>query len=217
ATIADLDAMLKRPIAYTRVDIDAVTHADRFDAALADSHKDAFVACLEKPPADRSEKELMKRVADAFSRDIHEYTANIHRVHDALVTLRVLAPDIDRQIAQATVLEPHEHMWQQARIDERLPAVFAEVLVAVLDEPKAPDTPVDLDGANVHRHRVVVVDISDELDRVLLRAQFDLNPSWVSERRRHQYARALDACRMAYDVRAAFSEPNKRALSPLPR
>src|SRR5690606_5386278 len=156
ATLADLDVVLKRPLAYARVEIDAVSHADRFDAALAESHKDAFVACLERPPVDRSEKELMKRVTDAFSRDLHEYTANVHRVHDALVTLRVLASDIDRQIEQETVLEPHEHMWEQARVDERLPAVFSEVLVAVLDEPKAPDTPVELDGASVHRARVLV-------------------------------------------------------------
>jgi hypothetical protein len=209
-SLAEWDALLNRPIVYARLDVDKVSEPERFDAVLSESRKDAFVACLKQPPADRTEKELMKRVTDAFGQGAQEYTSNIHRVHDALVTLRVLDPAIDRQIERADELSPVlslQHTWDQARIDERLPAVFGEVLVAVLDEPKLPDTPVELDGASVHGVRVAVVDISREQDVVLLRTHFDLDPSWVSERRRHQYAQGLEGCRMAYDVRTALAQP----------
>lgn len=208
--LEDWDALLARPMVYARVDVDKVAQAERFDAALSESRKDAFIACLARPPADRTEKELMKRVSDAFGQGAQEYTSNIHRAHDALVTLRVLDRAIDRQIERAEELQPVlalQHTWEQARIDERLPAVFGEILVAVLDEPKVPDTPVELDGASVHGVRLVVVDISGGQDQVLLRTHFDLNPSWVSERRRHQYAQGLDGCRMAYDVRTALAQP----------
>lgn len=210
ASIADWDAVLARPIVYARVDVDKISQPERFDAALSESRKDAFVACLKRPPEARGEKELMKRVVDAFGQDAQEYTSNLHRVHDALVTLRVLDPAIDRQIERAEELQPVlslQHTWEQARVDERLPAVFGEVVIALLDEPKLPNTPVELDGASVHGVRLVVVDVSREQDLVLLRTHFDLNPSWVSERRRPQYAQGLEGCRMAYDVRTALAQP----------
>jgi hypothetical protein len=208
--LADWDALLSRPIVYARVEVDKVSQPERFDAALSESRKDAFVACLKQPPEGRGEKELMKRVTDAFGQGAQEYTSNLHRVHDALVTLRVLDPAIDRQIERAEELQPVisiQHTWDQAHIDERLPAVFGEIVIALLDEPKVKDTPVELDGASVHGVRLIVVDISREQDQVLLRTHFDLNPSWVSERRRHQYAQGLEACRMAYDVRTALAQP----------
>lgn len=208
--LADWDALLSRPIVYARFDIDAVSPPERFDAALSESRKDAFVTCLRRPPTDRTEKQLHKRVLEVSSREAQEYTSNLHRFHDALVTLRVLDPAVDRQIERADELAPVlslQHTWEQARVDERLPAVFGEVVIALLDEPKVPDTPVELDGASVHGIRLVVVDIAGERDHVLFRAHFDSNPSWVSERRRHQYARELDGCRMAHEVRTALAQP----------
>lgn len=207
-TLTAWDALLARPIVYARVNVDAINPPDRFDAALAESRKDAFVFCLKQPPVDRTEKELLKRVNDAFGRGSEEFTGNVHRAHDALLSLRLLDPSIDRQIERAEELPlvVHlQHLFDEARLDERLPAVFGEVLIAVLDGPKVANTPVELDGASVHRARLVVVDISRENAQVLLRTHFDLDPGWVSERRRHQYAQSLEGCRMAYDVRTALA------------
>lgn len=209
-SLAAWDALLARPIVYARVNVETINPPERFDAALAESRKDAFVFCLKQPPAERTEKELMKRVNDAFGRSGEEYTSNIHRAHDALISLRLLDASIDRQIERAEELPPvvHlQHLFDEARLDERLPAVFGEVLIALLDEPKQANTPVELDGASVHRARLVVVDIGRQNAQVLLRTHFDLNPSWVSERRRHQYSQSLEGCRMAYDVRTALAHP----------
>lgn len=209
-SVSDWDTLLERPLVYARFEVDKAAAPERFDAALAESRKDAFVACLKHPPAERTEKELMKRVSDAFGQGAEEYTSNVHRLHDAFVALRVLDPAIDRQIERAETLEPVHSLrqtWDQANVDARLPAVFGEVVIALLDERKVPDTPVELDGASVHGVRLIVVDITSEQDIVLLRTHFDLDPNWVSERRRHQYAKGLEACRMAYDVRTNLAQP----------
>lgn len=198
------DTLLARPLIYTRAEIALLEPPERLEATVSESRIDAFVACLKHPPGDRSEKELMKRVSDAYGSGPHEFTQNVYRAHDALLTLRLLDPAIDRQIERADELQPVVHFqqtWEDAQLDARLPAVFGEVFLMLLDEPKTPNTPVELDGASVHGVRVVIVDISREHDQVLLRSHHDLNPSWVSERRRHQYALGLEGCRLAYDLR----------------
>jgi hypothetical protein len=213
-TLEGWDRSLARPLVYARAEIQLLDPPERLEATLSESRVDAFVSCLKHPPAGRSEKELMKRVSDAYGSGAQEFTQNVYRAHDALLSLRLLDPAIDRQIETADELQPIVHFqqtWEDAHVDARLPAVFGEVFLMLLDEPKTPDTPVELDGASVHGVRVVIVDISREHDQVLLRSHHDLNPSWVSERRRHQYALGLDGCRLAYDLRAtveAFQKGN---------
>ncbi len=213
-TLEGWDKFLTRPLIYARAEIELLDPPERLEATLSESRVDTFASCLKHPPVDRSEKELMKRVNDTYGAGAQEFTQNVYRAHDALLSLRLLDPAIDRQIEKADELQPIVHFkqtWEDAHLDARLPAVFGEVFMMLLDEPKTPNTPVELDGASVHGVRVVIVDISREHDQLLLRSHHDLNPSWVSERRRHQYALSLEGCRLAYDLRAtveAFQKGN---------
>lgn len=203
------DSLLSRPLLYARLALDAVQPPERLDAALAESRKDAFVTCLKQPPAGRTEKELMKRVNEVLGAATDDRTLHVYRAHDALVALRVLDPALDRQLERAqelSVVLQLQNLWDQARMTDRLPAAFGEVVVLLLDEAKVPGTPVELDGASVHGVRVVIVDVSGERDQVLWRSHHDLNPGWVSERRRHQYAQALEGCRLAHDLRASLGQ-----------
>ncbi len=214
---SDWDALLRRPIVYARLPTDTANQPDKLESRLSESKPDAFVLCLKEPAEADTEKALMKRI-NAINGDAaatKEQLVNVHAAFDAVVSLQLLDSAFDARVAAAEELKPVldlQEMWDKARIDERLPAVFAEVLIAVLDEPKLADTPVELDGASVHGARVVIVDVSRDLEKVLFRGHYDMNPSWVSERRRHQYSQALDSCRVASQVRmgTAWSQSSGR-------
>jgi hypothetical protein len=199
----DWEALLRRSAIYARLPTDSANQPDRLESLLSESHPDAFVLCLKQPPEDRTEKTLMRRI-NAARTETNEVLVNVRPAFDAVVTTQLLAETYDDQVTQANELESVlelQAMWDRARVEERLPAVFAEVLIALLDEPKLPDTPVELDGATVHKVRVFIADLSRDQEKVLFRGSYDMNPNWVSERRRHQYAQALDSCRIAAEVR----------------
>jgi hypothetical protein len=206
STGKDWDALLLRRIIYARLPTDSVNQPDKLESLLSESQPDAFVLCLKEPAVDSTEKALMKRINVVFgdSGATKEQLVNIHSAFDAIVTLQLFEPSFDAQVEQAEELKPVldlQHMWNKAHVDERLPAVFAEVLIALLDEPKVENTPVELDGASVHNVRVIVADLSRDKEKMLFRARYAMDPSWVSERRRHQYAQALGSCRVASEVR----------------
>lgn len=207
-SLEDWDRISSRPLLYARFDVHASVPHERLEGALAESRVDSFVLCLKKPPADRTEKELMKRVADAYGATESEFTQNIHRAADALLVLRVLDASMDRELERAESLETVvrlQQVWDEAAVASKLAAVSGEVLLLMIDEPKLPGTPVELDGASVHGVRVVILDLSGERDVVLHRSHHDSNPEWVSERRRHQYAKQLEGCRLAHDIRRGWA------------
>lgn len=206
------EALLQRQLLYARLPTDSVNQADKLDSLLGESKPDEFVLCLMQPAEDQTEKGLMKRL-NAINGDTSttkQQLLNVHAAFDALVALRLLEPAFLAPLHAAKELAPVlqlQETWDKAHIDERLPSVFAEVLIAVLDEPKVTNTPVELDGESVHAARVVIIDLGREQDKVLFRARYDLDPKWVSERRRHRYSRALDSCRMASQIRLGSTAP----------
>jgi hypothetical protein len=213
-SLEDWERVANRPLLYARFDVQASVPNERLEGALAESRVDAVVHCLKTPPADRTEKELMKRVADAYAAAEPEFTQNVHRAADALLVVRMLEPSMDRELERAEDLETvvrFQQVWDEAGVDRKLPAVSAELLLVVIDEPKQPGTPVELDGASVHGVRVAAIDMSGERDVVLYRSHHDSNPEWVSERRRHQYAKQLESCRLAHDIRRGWqTDPIRR-------
>lgn len=208
----DWDALWQRRLIYARLPTDSANQPDKLDSVLGESKPDEFVLCLMQPSDDPTEKGLMKRL-NAINGDpstTKRQLLNVHPAFDALVVLQLLDPEFLAPVHVAKELGPVmelQETWDKARLEERLPAVFAEVLIAVLDEPKVANTPVELDGESVHAARVVIIDLSRDQDQVLFRARYDLDPSWVSERRRHQYSRALDSCRMASEIRLGNAAP----------
>lgn len=216
----DWQALFRRRLLYARLPTGSVNSPEKLESHLSESKPDAFVLCLKQPAEGRDENALMKRI-NAINGDAmatKEQLLDVHPAFDAIVTLQLLERSIDESVERAAELKAvldMQDMWDKARVDERLPSVSAEVLIALLDEPKVADTPVELDGASVHKARVMIVDLSRDKDKVLFRGRYDMNPSWVSERRRHQYANSLDSCRVATEIRnpalvkTVANEPNK--------
>ena len=59
----------------------------------------------------------------------------------------------------------------------------------------------ELDGENAHYVRLVVLEL--ETGRALLVVRRQVDPTWVSPNRRSLYARELDGCKLALEVRDA--------------
>lgn len=195
---------LKRKIVYARVEVSGLTASNQTEQVVSESRKDAFVLCLYDPPPDVSEPALMKQVSLAYrgGPNTQQRTENVYRLADAIVVRQLLDQKVDDQIERADEL-PNvlalQRVWDQARVTDRVGAMTAELLLAVLDEPKTPGTVVELDGASDHWARVLLIDLTSST--VLYRARKHLKTDWVSERRRSQYASGLNACRLATELR----------------
>jgi hypothetical protein len=221
------DAFAPRTSIYIRAALSDIGSADGLSRAAADSRLDAFTYCWHNAPPDRAEKVLMKHLLQPGS-DIPSVAAgsggaigtlvpereaadnapaSIFRFHDLTLALDMLRPQVTEQLMATESLPVVQELgrtWALAKVDKRVLATHARLLLAVLDEPKTPGTPVELDGAADQWVRVLVVDLARA--ELLLRRRIHLDPTWVTERRRPQYASRLLACRLAFDVRNAGTQ-----------
>lgn len=205
-----LDRELSRGALYLRGPQDAIRSGKRRPAAIAESQKDAFVTCLVSPPPSAEEKALIPTVAATYrgTPPSPQRQARIHPLKILLAAQPVLdASWSDALASAASVAELSERRRDLERADlgRAAKAVEAELLVYVIDEPKKPDTPAEVDGAHDHMVRVGIVDLATSKE--LLRMRRRVEPSWISESHRVDYARGLNACRLAVDVRDALSPP----------
>lgn len=203
-----LSRTLSRGALYARGPLRAFRMGSRLTTAVEESVKDAFVTCLVAPPKARSEEALLPTVRAVYrgSGRLAKRTDEVYRLHDLVAAEPLLEEGWDRRILEAEdIAELHalRRKIEQADLGRAAAAARAELLIYVVDEPKKPGTPSELDGASDHMVRVGIVDLV--ADEVLLRRRQRVDPSWISEARRVDSARGLNGCRLAVDLRVAVA------------
>ena len=215
-----LDKVLGRPTVYVRGPRERFANGDALATIALDAAKDAFVLCLLDPPRNRHEKAILKRVRSAYGKDerMQRATANVASLGAAFAGLPVLAPEWRERIAKADdprELSDLERALRRAPVEAAKRAAKATLLLYVMDEANDRPGPSELDGERPHDVRVGLVDLARE--KPLLRARLRVDPSWLSDMTRAEFARGMDSCTLAYDVRQAVTAPEAEAESVLAR
>jgi hypothetical protein len=201
-----LDAVLARPAVYVRGPVGSFSAAPGVAAAAALSFDDSFVACLFDPPPSRSEKVALAKVRALSGAGSG---AHANRLDDGERSLPFLLPawtDRIRSVADLEGLDRLRREFERAPIDRGRQVFRAALLLVAMDEPAPPGGPTELDGERPHDVRVGIVDLTAE--RILLRTRKHLDPGWISANTRSVYARALDDCALALDVRERVNAPH---------
>jgi hypothetical protein len=195
-------AALSADTIYLRASMAALAGAadvNELAKVAGESPKDAFVACLQSPPATRTEKALRASVRAAYAGTIP--TPHVHRLFPLLSVAPLWAPDWERSVRDASSqprVDALTRSFRRADVDAALRAVRAEQVLLVIDEPGDQTVPAELDGERPHHVRVVLARLND--DRVRLRRRVAVDPSWLSATTRAEYAHAIDSCTLALDV-----------------
>jgi len=92
--------------------------------------------------------------------------------------------------------------FEKAPIARAKQALRAEVLIVAMDEAST-SGPTELDGERPHDVHVIVADL--RASSVVVRVQKRVDPNWISTALRPQYARELDSCALAFDVRESVA------------
>jgi hypothetical protein len=216
---AGLSALLAKPLLYVRGSIDGFATPAAIAETARASQKDAFLVCLLDPPSGRTERALLDRVYVAHSSRarVDERTPNALPLYDAEAGAPFLSPEFAgrvRELGDRRRLKELTASVERAPLVQASRAAKARTLVFMMDEAADRATPAELDGERARHVRVGVVDLAS--DRVLLRLRRFVDPTWISEKRRTEYAQGLNACALSLDVRAhvAGEEPSPAASSP---
>jgi hypothetical protein len=207
---AAMAALVARPLVYVRGPLEDFASIEGARRAAGASLKDALAVCLADPPTARTEKALLPKVRAAYGSvaAVEQRTPNMRRLHEAEAGMPLLSPPWSARVVAAK--EPKELASLKTELD-RAPlarakqAVRAEVLLVVVDEPGAPGGLTELDGERAHDVRVAFVDLA--ANQVVLRLRRRVDPSPWSQTARTDFASGLDACALAFDVRARGDEP----------
>jgi hypothetical protein len=204
-----LQAVLARPIVYVRGDLADVRTLTSLENTARESVKDAFVLCLMDPPEQRSERTLLSRVRSAYAggERMQRATGHVVRLGDGLMGLPLLDQGWRVRIAEARdrrELEQLRRTFERAPLERAKFAAKASVLLFAIDEPGDAAKPTELDGERPHHVRIGLVDL--ERDKVLLKLRRHVDPSWLSDTTRAEYARGVDSCALALDVRSALTQ-----------
>lgn len=154
-----------------------------------------------EPPAARTEKVLFDKVRASYSRGAEQHTPNVRRLQEAVLGLPFLTPPWAESVRQARTqddLDDLRSALQRAPVEAATRAAKAELLLLAIDEPGEPGGPTELDGERAHQVRIGLVNLATQ--KVLLRMRKRVEPSWISQAKRPEYAGALDGCKMAFDV-----------------
>jgi hypothetical protein len=208
-----LAAALARPMVYVRAPLRELVSASRIAEAASVSSKDPLVTCLLDPPASRAEKALLSKVRATHARTAaaEEKTANVHRLHDAEVGLPFLLPrwsDAVRAAKEPADIGRLRRDLERAPLVEAKRAAHASALLYVMDEPGDGTGPTELDGERAHFVRIGLVDLASS--NVVLRLRKRVDPAWISQSARSEYASGLDGCLAALDVRDSVIAPAAR-------
>jgi hypothetical protein len=203
----NMAATLANPIIYLRGPIEGFK-TDRGIVDMAPTtFRDALVLCLFDPPEKSTEKTLREAAKAVLSgSDRLKKIGHVSRFHTARVGLpflqpqweeRVKATEDSRQIAEM------RRQLKQAALENSVKAMKSRLLLAVMDEPKDGNGPSEIDGANRHYVRVMLVDM--EADKVLLRQRKLVDPAWIPTSRRSDYANGINSCELGMEIRAVMT------------
>jgi len=209
ASLALLSGLLKQPTVYVRGPLAELDNSQGLERSARESAKDAFVLCLLDPPTGRSEKAILARAKSAYAAGerMQQATGHITRLGDAYAGLPFLQAAWRERIAQ---VEQHQTLVELAKSFDRAPldaareALKSRLLLFAIDEAGERAAVSELDGEKPHSVRVGLIDLSS--GQPLLRLRRRVDPSSLSEATRAEYARGVDDCSLALDVRQAVTE-----------
>ena len=200
-------AALREPTLYLRGSLDGLSRPARVPELAAGSFKDAFVLCLLAPPEARTEKALRAKASAANAHGPSMQVAeHIERVEPLLRALPFLGPAFKARVVAAetsAAVGTLRRYFEAAPVQAAVRAAKARQLLLVVDEPSTAKGPSELDGERPHPVRVVLTDLRS--GEVRLRLRKDVDPGWLSDNARAQFASGIDSCGLALDVRAALS------------
>lgn len=210
---ARLMEALSQPTLYVRGALDALARPERVNEVAASSSKDALVLCLLAPPDARTEKALRLKASAAYAqRKGLEVTQHVERLAPLLQALPLMGREWSRRIQAAETapaLQTLQKLVDAAPLAAAVRAAKARQLLLVVDETGSSAGPTELDGERAHPVRVVLTDLTNGAPRLRFRQTVD--PSWLSDQARAQYASGIDSCALALDLRRAVT-----AAPPIP-
>lgn len=202
---ARLTELLSQPTLYLRGPLDALSRPERVSEVASSSSKDAFVLCLLAPPEARTEKALRLKASAAYAQSKSaEVSPHVERLAPLLQALPLMGRDWARRIEvaeTALALQTLQKLVDAAPLAAAVRAAKARQLLLVVDETGAGTGPTELDGERAHPVRVVLTDLASGEARLRFRQSVD--PSWLSDQARAQYASGIDSCALAMDLRRA--------------
>lgn len=209
-SVPSFDEALSHPIVYLRGPLESLAQPARLAELAAGSAKDAFVLCLLAPPDTRTEKALRAKASTAAAQGKGmQAIAHVERLAPLLQVLPLLERDwADRARATESIpaLQKLQNLLEAAPFAAGIRTAKARQLLLVADETLTATGPTELDGERTHPVRVVLTDLNDGEARLRYRRTVD--PSWLSEATRAQFASGADSCALALDIRkAATSQP----------
>jgi hypothetical protein len=195
-----LGKILARPTVYVRGPVGSFMGSAGVRQSAATSSNDAFVLCLIHPPSEKTEKLVRAKARASFARAGEmQHVAHVERLYDALAALPLLTSKWQARVAGAERREFDKlrHSFEIAPVEGAKRAAKARSLLFVMDEPGS--GLAELDGERPHDARVGLIELAT--GKTLLRLRRHVDPSWVSEATRAQYAASIDSCALALDVR----------------
>jgi hypothetical protein len=197
-----LAALSARRLLYVRADARSLPHLAGARASARDSSLDALAICLVAPPANLRESTLLRAIARKPP------GGRIHALSEALMALDFLASSFPAEVRNAQHMQELRHLDARLRrpdVQDATSALDAEVLFVVFDEEKAPGTIADFDGEATHDLRMVAIEIAS--GKPLWRRRAHVDPSWISDKSRLAYSRALDSCKLICELSGACQPP----------
>jgi hypothetical protein len=199
-----LAAVLKRPMVYLRGSSRSLSQRKELEQSARDSTKDALLLCLLDPPKARTEKALLKRTRSALSGSerMRQATQHVEPLGVAVVGLPVLDQAWRERVATADdsrAVDKLRRVFEQAPLESAQRAAQAPLLLVAVDEPGERTAPAELDGERPHHIRLQLIDLGAK--KTLLRLRKRVSPDWLTDPTRAQYARGVDSCTFAFDVR----------------
>lgn len=202
---ASLDEALSHPVVYLRGPLESLAQPARLAELAAGSAKDAFVLCLLAPPEARTEKALRAKASTASAQGKGmQAAAQVERLAPLLQVLPLLERDwADRVRTTEAIpaLQKLQTLLEAAPFAAGVRAAKARQLLLVADETLTATGPTELDGERTHPVRVALTDLNNGETRLRYRRTVD--PSWLSEATRAQFASGADSCALAMDIRQA--------------
>ena len=200
--------VLKRPTVYVRAPLEKVASPAHMRRSAVNSGKDALVLCLVAPPEERTERALLRKARSAFSGDerMKKATAHVQRLGAAVAGLPLLDTAWRARVLEAKnqpKLDSLRRAFDRAPIHLAKQAAQAKLLLLAIDERGDRSAPPELDGERPHNVRVEIIDLI--ANEPLLRMRRRVDPGWLSENTRVEFARVVDSCTLGYDIHQAVA------------